>query len=227
MVKFGGGRGEVGGKWLQTHETQPSPGHWHRHRHLQTESTPQGTRSGIDSASQISPKTFQIDAQREFQHAPCRITNSHLENLSSCKLCECIIKKAEMHFYCENTCVFKDSDFLTVVAWAHHLITRSLEKRLEKRCPRCPTTLPNDLSKSLASWKCLCDRFGRILVSQMTFQRGPLRVPGAFKNVFFQAWAPRKPPNRCWIILGCCVGFKIKSKDCLSLQFWIACRQRL
>ena len=98
-----------------------------------------------------------------------------------------------MQFHYENKGVFKDSDFLTVVVLAHHLITRSLEKSVENHCPRCPTTLPNHSPKSLASWKRLCDGFGRILVSQITFQRSPLRVPGASKNVFFQAWAPRKP----------------------------------
>ena len=107
----------------------------------------------------------------------------------------CIIEKAEMQFHCENTCVFKDSDFLTVVVLAHHLITRSLEKRIENRYPRCPTTLSNHSSKSLASWKRLCDGFEKVLVSQMRFQRGPLRAPRASRNVFFQAWAPRKPPE--------------------------------
>ena len=107
-----------------------------------------------------------------------------------------------MQFHGENTCVFKDSDFLTVVVWAHHLITRSLERRLQNRCPRRRTTLPNHSSQSFSSWKRFCDGFGTILDSKRTSQRGPLRVPGnrqrvprAFKNVFFQSWALMKPPE--------------------------------
>ena len=68
-----------------------------------------------------------------------------------------------MQFHCENTGVFKDSDFLTIVVLLHHLITQTLEKSLENRCPRRPATLPNLSSKSLAFWKRSHDGFGTIL----------------------------------------------------------------
>ena len=65
-----------------------------------------------------------------------------------------------MQFHSENTSVFKDSDFLTVVVLPHLLITQTLEKSLENRSPRRSTTLPNHSSKSLAFWK-RSYRFGR------------------------------------------------------------------
>ena len=74
-----------------------------------------------------------------------------------------IIKRAEMQFHFENTGVFKDLDFLTVVGLSHHLITQTLEKNLENRSPRRSTTLPNHSSKSLAFWKRSYDGFVTIL----------------------------------------------------------------
>ena len=96
-----------------------------------------------------------------------------------------------MHFDCENTWVFKDFDFLTVVVVADHLLMRSLQKSFQNQYPRRDMTLPNPCFKSLASWKRFCDAFGTILDSKRSSQRGPLRVPGASKDVFLQAWAPR------------------------------------
>ena len=60
-----------------------------------------------------------------------------------------------MQFHCENICVFKDSGFLIVVALAHHLITRSLEKGLKIGVQDVPrrfqTTLPSHLRLGSAS----------------------------------------------------------------------------
>ena len=73
---------EVGRKWLQTHLNQPSFGHWHGDRHVQIVSTLLGKRSGVNFPLQISPKSFQIDAQSQSQHVFCRMRISDLEQLS-------------------------------------------------------------------------------------------------------------------------------------------------
>ena len=40
------------------------------------------------------------------------------------------LKEADMKFHYENICVFKDYGFLTVICFAHHVITLSLKKNL-------------------------------------------------------------------------------------------------
>ena len=68
---------------------------------------------------------------------------------------------------CKNTGVFKDSRFVMLLAFAHHPITRRLQKSLQNLSLRSPKTIPKGASTSVASWKCFRDGFGTILDSQM------------------------------------------------------------
>ena len=85
-----------------------------------------------------------------------------------------------------KTVVFKDFHFVTLVAFAYHLITRRLQKRLQNRSLRCSKTVPKRCSKSHASWKRFRDEFGTIFDSQMASQKRSLRRPrGHQKRLLF------------------------------------------
>ena len=119
-----------------------------------------------------------------------------------------------MQFHSENTSVFKDSDFLTVVVLSHHLITQTLENSLANRCPRRPTTLPNQYSKSLAKLKAFLWRVWnnvgfpndfptRSILSPRTFPKPSWRVPGPPKVHSFQLGLPGPLKNQCWSLFAC------------------------
>ena len=108
------------------------------------------------------------------------------EKEGSCKLCSCIINIAKMQSDCENTGVFKDFPFITLVAFGHHLITRRPQKSIQNRSLRCSKTSPKRCSKSHTSWKRFRDGFGTILDSQLASQRRSLRRPrGLQKRLLF------------------------------------------
>ena len=108
------------------------------------------------------------------------------EKEGSCKFYSCIINIAKMQSERENTCVFKYFHFITLLAFAYHLITRRLQKWLQNRSLRCSKTVPKRCSKSLASWKRFPDGFGTILESQMASQKRSLRRPrGLQKRLLF------------------------------------------
>ena len=78
---------------------------------------------------------------------------------------------------CKNTGVFKDSRFVMLLAFAHHPITRRLQKSLQNLSLRGPKTIPKGASTSVASWKYFRDGFGTILDSQMGSSSRALRRP--------------------------------------------------
>ena len=108
------------------------------------------------------------------------------EKEGSCKLSSSLINIAKMQFDWENTGVFKDSGFVTVVVFASHLSSRRLKKTLQNWCPRRPKTIPKRSSISGACRKRFRNGFGRILDSQMASQNRSSRRPrGLQKRVLF------------------------------------------
>ena len=78
---------------------------------------------------------------------------------------------------CKNTGVFEDSRFVMLLAFAHHPITRRLQKNLQNHSFRSPKTIPKGASNSVASWNYFRDGFGTILDSQMGSSSRALRRP--------------------------------------------------
>ena len=99
------------------------------------------------------------------------------EKEGSCKLSSCISIIAKMQSDCKNTGVFKDSRFVMLLAFAHHPITRRLQKNLQNLSLRGPKTFPKSALNSVASWKNLRGGFGTILDSQLGSSSRALRRP--------------------------------------------------
>ena len=78
---------------------------------------------------------------------------------------------------CKNTSVFEDYRFVMLLAFAHHPITRRLQKNLQNLSLKGPKTIPKGASTSVASWKYFRDGFGTILDSQMASSSRALRRP--------------------------------------------------
>ena len=108
------------------------------------------------------------------------------EKEGSCKLSSYLLHIAKMQSDWENTGVFKDSGFVTVVVFASHLSSRRFKKTLQNWCPRRPKTIPKRSSISGACRKRFRNGFGRILDSQMASQNRSLRRPrGLQKRLLF------------------------------------------
>ena len=93
---------------------------------------------------------------------------------------------AKMQFDCENTGVFEDFHFVTLVPFACHLSSRRLQKTLQNWCPRRPKTMSKRSSISVACPKRFHDGFGTILDPQIASQSRSLRLPrGLQKRILF------------------------------------------
>ena len=87
---------------------------------------------------------------------------------------------------CENTGVFEDFHFVTLVAFAYHLSSRRLQKTLKNWCPKRPKTIPKRSSISVASRKRFHNSFGTILGSQKASQMKSVgRLRGLEKRILF------------------------------------------
>ena len=102
---------------------------------------------------------------------------------------------AKLQSDCKNRGVFEDSHFVTLLAFAHHPITRRLQKTLQNRSWRRPESLPKGASHLVAALKCFRDRFGTLVDAKWPAQVGPRSLPEAFRNANFSFWSPWKPPE--------------------------------
>ena len=117
---------------------------------------------------------------------------SDQEKEGCCKLSSYLLHIAKMQSDWENTGVFKDSGFVTVVVFASHLSSRRLKKTLQNWCPRRPKTIPKRSSISGACRKRFRNGFGRILDSQMASQKRSLRRPRGLQKRLLSSLASQE-----------------------------------
>ena len=125
-------------------------------------------RFGIDFGC---PNGSQIEARRRSRHAFRCISVSDREKVGSCKLSSCLINIAKMQSDCKKRGVFKDFDFVALVAFACHHSSRRLQKPLKIGVQDVPKPVQNAL-------------------------RYRLRVGSASITALERFWTPKYPPRR-------------------------------